>query len=121
MESRADRGRAEAGQAAAELVAVVPLLVVLTLALGQLAVAGHAAWAAANAARAGARVAHVGGDAERAALASLPGHLRDGARVEQGGAIEVRVRAPALLPGLPAIHLSASASLNPAAEDGDGR
>lgn len=114
------RCHSQSGQAAAELVAVVPLLIVLALALGQLAVAGHAAWAAANAARAGARAAHVGGDAERVALDALPGHLRDGADVSTEEAVEVHVRAPALLPGVPSIPVSASASLDPAAGGSGG-
>jgi TadE-like protein len=103
----------DAGQAAAELVAVVPLLVLVVIALAQLALAGHAAWSAANAARAGARAAHVGGDARSVALDSLPDHLRDGAEVEDSGPIRVRVEAPGLLPGLPRIPLSASAELDP--------
>jgi hypothetical protein len=96
-------------------VAVVPLLIVVVLALAQAAIAGHAAWSAANAARAGARVAHVGGDAKQAALSSLPDHLERGAEISDEDGIEVRVRAPALFPGLPSLPLSVSASLDPAA------
>ena len=107
----------ESGQAAAELVAVVPILVALVLVLGQAAVAGHAAWSAANAARAGARAAHVGGDAERAALSALPEHLDGSVEVGEESGVEVRVRAPALIPGLPSLPLSASASLDPMADD----
>ncbi len=112
--------RWESGQSAAELVAVIPLLLVVVLALAQAAIAGHAAWSAANAARAAARVAHVGGDAEEAALASLPEHLAKGAEIDDNNGVEVRVKAPALLPGVPSISLSASASLDPAAEDDGG-
>ncbi len=107
----------ESGQAAAELVAVVPILVALVLVLGQAAVAGHAAWSAANAARAGARAAHVGGDAERAALSALPEHLHGSVEVGGESGIEVKVRAPALVPGLPSVPLSASASLDPMADE----
>jgi hypothetical protein len=109
----------EQGQASAELLAVVPLLALLALALAQLALAGHAAWSAANAARAGARAAHVGGDAARAALDSLPDHLRGHAEVEDAGPIRVRVEAPGLVPGVPRIPLAASAALEPDA-GGDG-
>ena len=98
---------------AAELVAVVPLLLVVLLAVGQLAVAGYALWTAADAARAGARAAHVGGDPERAALSALPSWLEDGASVATDGPVEVDVRAPALVPGLPRIPVGAAAELEP--------
>ncbi len=106
-------GRAadERGQAAAELVAVVPLLLLLFLAVAQLAVAGFALWSAGDAARAGARAAHVGGDARAAALSALPGWLERGARIDAGGPVEVRVEAPALLPGMPPIAVSAATEL----------
>jgi hypothetical protein len=103
----------ESGQAAAELVAVVPLLIALIAIVAQLAVAGYALWSAGDAARAGARAAHVGGDAEGAALSALPGWLERDAEVEPAGPVEVRVRAPAVLPGVPAIPLSASTELGP--------
>ena len=103
----------ESGQAAAELVAVVPLLIALLAIVAQLAVAGYALWSAGDAARAGARAAHVGGDAEAAALSALPGWLERDAEVELAGPVEVRVRAPAVVPGVPAIPLSASTELGP--------
>ena len=53
----------------------MPLLLALLALVGQLAVAGYALWAAGDAARAGARAAHVGGDAQRAALSALPDWL----------------------------------------------
>lgn len=109
----------ESGQAAAELLAVLPLLLGAVLALAQLAVAGYALWSAGDAARAGARAAHVGADAERAALGALPSWLADGARVETAaGPVEVSVGAPALLPGLPEIRVDAGAGLDP--QPGDG-
>jgi len=111
-------GARERGQASAELVAIVPLVVVAVLAVAQLAVAGHALWSAGNAARAGARALHVGGDARAAARASLPASLRSEARIDASGPVEVRVRAPALLPGVPSLPLHAGAALNPAAGDG---
>jgi hypothetical protein len=105
--------RAAAGQASVELVAVVPILVGLALLVGQLAVAGWALWSAGNAARAGARAAYVGGSAGKAARSALPGPLRDGARVEAGDGVEVTVRAPALVPGIPRIPVSARTRLDP--------
>src|SRR5262245_2894881 len=103
MSSRRHRLRSETGQASVELVATLPALVVVALLMAQLAVAGWSLWSAANAARAGARAAYVGGSAGAAARSALPGPLRDGARVRAGGDVEVRVRAPGLVPGLPSI------------------
>jgi hypothetical protein len=107
----------ERGQASAELVAVVPLLVLAVVAAAQFMVAGWALWAAGNAARAGARVSHVGGDGERAALQALPRPLRKGAEVSDDDSLRVRVRAPGLVPGIPRLPISAATSLDPL---GDG-
>jgi hypothetical protein len=110
--------RDEHGQAAAELVAVVPILLIVVLAVAQLGIAGYALWSAGDAARAAARAGLVGGDPERAARSVLPGWLEDGAEVEAGDGVEVSVRAPALLPGVPSIPLHASTALDP--EGGGG-
>jgi hypothetical protein len=111
------RGRAaERGQAAVELVATIPALICILLALGQAAVAGYALWTAAQAARSGARAVLVGGDAEDAARSALPEWLEDGARIETAGPVHVSVGAPALLPGLPEIRVGAGADLDPAAQ-----
>lgn len=99
-----------------ELVAAVPVLLLATLVVAQLAVAGYALWSAGAAARAGARAGYVGGDAEAAARQSLPAPLRDDARVEASDGVEVRVRAPALIPGMPAVPVTARAGL----DAGDG-
>jgi hypothetical protein len=111
--------RSQAGQAAAELVAVVGILLIILLAVGQLAIAGYALWSAGSAARAAARAAEVGGDAEAAARSALPGWLERRARIEIGDPIEVRLTAPALLPGAPSIPISAETRFGPA-EVGDG-
>ena len=112
------RGRQD-GQAAVELVAVTPLLLVVVLALAQLAVAGYALWSAGDAARAGARAAHVGGDAEDAARSALPAWLERGAEVAVAGPVEVRVEAPAVAARAPAIPVTAAAALEPTgASDG---
>jgi hypothetical protein len=109
----------ERGQVAAELVAVVPILLIFVLVVGQLAVAGYALWTASDAARAGARAELVGGNAEAAARSVLPGWLEDGAKVQSGEGVEVRLRAPALLPGVPSIPIGAASSIDPmAADDG---
>jgi hypothetical protein len=114
-----NRAQQEHGQVAAELVAVVPILLVVLLAVGQLAVAGFAFWNASDAARAGARADLVGGDAEDAARSVLPSWLEHGAEIEAHGDVEVKLQAPALLPGMPSIPVGARAQLDPL-EAGDG-
>jgi hypothetical protein len=106
----------EHGQASAELVAVIPVLLIVTLVVAQLAVAGYALWSAGTAARAGARADYVGGDAQAAARHSLPASLRRGAHVKDSNGVEVRVRAPALIPGIPSVPVTARAGL----DAGDG-
>ena len=105
----------EDGQAAAELVVVVPLLLALLAATAQLAVAGYALWTAGDAARAGARAAEVGGDAEAAARSALPGWLEHHAEIDPAGPVEVSLQAPAVLPGLPPIPVTAVTDLDPGA------
>ncbi len=95
----------------------MPLVLVLTLAVAQLALAGYALWSAGAAARAGARAAHVGGDARAAARSALPAPLRKPARIDIHDPIEVRTAAPALVPGLPPVPVRASADLGPARSD----
>ena len=106
--------RTQAGQASVELVAAVPAVLLAGLVVWQLALAGHAAWACANAARVAARAEVVGRDARAAARSALPDHLRHGLRVEQadGGGVRVRVRVPLLLPARPGpVTVSAAAAL----------
>ena len=103
----------ESGQASVELVAVVPILIFVLLAVSQLSIAGYALWSAGLAARAGARAAQVDGDVEAAARSALPGWLRGGAAVEDGEPVEVTVQAPAPVPGGSPIALGARASLEP--------
>ncbi len=109
---------AERGQASAELVAVIPALLLAVLVAAQIGLVGWALWSAGSAARAGARAAHVGGDAEEAALRALPDHLRAGARVRDGDDVGVRIRVPTLIPSVPRIPLEAHAALAPEAGGG---
>jgi hypothetical protein len=109
-------GRGEEGTASVELVAVVPLLLLAVLAAAQIALAGQALWSASVAARAGARAALVGGDAEAAALGALPPALRRGAEVDGSDGVAVEVPMPRLLPQLPSLKLRARTELEP----GDG-
>ena len=101
----------ESGQASVELVAAIPALVLVTLLVAQLALAGYALWSAGDAARAGAG---------RPTSAETPGaprwprcrrQLRDDASVHAGDGLAVRVRAPALVPGLPRVAVTARAGL----------
>ena len=91
--------RRNEGQAAAELVALLPLVALLLAAAWQLVIAGHAAWAAGTAARAAARAAAVGADARSAARAQLPAALERGLRVRDrgSGTVEVTLRVPPVL------------------------
>lgn len=109
-------GRGERGTASIELVAAVPFLLLAVLAATQLALAGHALWAAGVAARAGARAALVGRDATAAARRALPPSLRDEATVESGEEVSVRVPVPRFLPGMPRVMVGAATDL----EAGDG-
>lgn len=106
--------RCQRGQASVELVGALPLLVVAALAAAHFALAGFALWSAANAARVGARAAHVGADVERAAERAVPAPFQATASRE-GARVRVRVRPPALLPFMPRPTLSAAAALEPGA------
>jgi hypothetical protein len=109
------RWRRTEGQAAAELVALLPLAALLVAGAWQLAVAGHAAWAADAAARAAARAAAVGDDARAAARRELPGRLGRDVRVREPGAgtVEVTVPIPRVL-GLPLLgHTTGTAHFRP--------
>ena len=103
------------GQAAAELVALLPLAALLLAGAWQLVVAGHAAWAAGSAARAAARASAVGADPRAAAREQLSGRLRRGLRVRDrgSGTVEVTLRVPPVL-GLPVLgHTTATAHFRP--------
>jgi hypothetical protein len=79
------------GQAAVELVAVLPFVAVVAVLLWQVAVAGQAAWLAGSAARAAARANAVGLDPVGAARRVLPRTLERGLRVRGGDDGDVRV------------------------------
>jgi hypothetical protein len=104
---RSVRARAR-GQASVEFLALLPALAAVLALAAQTAVVGWALWAAANAARAGARAQEVGGDARAVARRALPGALRSGATVLDRDGVRVRVRVPALVPGisLPPVEVS---------------
>jgi hypothetical protein len=108
--------RREEGTASVELIAVLPFLLLALLVAAQVAIAGQALWSASVAARAGARAKLVGGDATAAARRALPPALRDGAEVEDGDGVSVRVPVPKLLPRLPKVLVGARSGLE--ADDG---
>ncbi len=98
---RTHRLRSEAGQASVELVAVLPLVLLVGAVCWQFALAGHAAWLSAHAARAGARADAVGADVGAAARSALPDSLERGLEVERlkEGGVRVEVQVPLLLDG----------------------
>jgi len=103
------------GQATVELVALLPCLAAVLAVAWQLVLAGHATWAAAAAARAAARAAAVGGDPEAGARAHLPARLEHGLEVRRhaGGAVEVGLRIPAVVPALRLGRVHAEARFAP--------
>ena len=105
----------ERAQASAELVAIVPLVLLAALAIAQLVVAGWTLVTAGEAARAGARAAEVGANARAAARSALPQTLEPAHVDADGAEVTVRVVAPSLVPGLPAIPVSAGTALDPSA------
>jgi hypothetical protein len=91
----------ERGQASVELVAVLPLLVILGFAVWQAVVAGQAIWLAGAAARAASRAEALGADPAPAARDALPPRLEQGLRVRarDGGGVTVTVRIPSVFGG----------------------
>lgn len=102
--------RGRSGQAAVELVAVLPLVGLAAALCFHLALAGWGLWSAAEAARAGARAAAVGSKAHQVAIGALPAALRGQATVDfNAGRARVSVAAPTLLPGVSLPRLSVEA------------
>lgn len=94
--------RGTRGQSSVELVALLPLFLVLGLALAQVLAAGITRELAGHAAQAGAMaIVQDTGDPERAARAAIPGWSRRRTTVVvAGSSVVVQVRPPRLLPGL---------------------
>lgn len=91
--------RSDDGQAAVELVALLPLVGLLVALLWQALLAGETVWLSGGAARAAARAVAVGADPREAARAVLPPRLERGLRVERepDGAVALVLRVPAAL------------------------
>lgn len=97
----ARRPRSEAGQAAVELVALLPVFAAVALAILQALAAGAAAELADHAAQTGAVALAQGRDGAAAARAGLPGWARGRIDVRVSGTrVRVRLEPLALLPGL---------------------
>jgi hypothetical protein len=109
------RHRRDTGQAAVELLAVLPLLAAILAFAWQLIVAGHAAWAAVAAARAAARASALGADPAAAARAHLSKSLEHGLRIADrpGGAVRVSVEVPRILAGLSFGRVGATSRFRP--------
>ena len=104
----------QAGQASVELVATVPVVLLVGAVAWQLALAGHTAWLTAHAARAAARADAVGDGPGQAARSALPRSLEDELEVERlaGGGVRVSVKVPLLMREWDApVRVGASASL----------
>lgn len=101
------------GQAAVELVAALPALLLAALVALQLLAAGYALTLADGAAEAGALALASGGSAADAARAALPGWAEGDVSVRvRGETVSVRLRPPSPLPALAgrlAVTSSASA------------
>jgi hypothetical protein len=102
----------QGGQAAVELIAGLPALMLIAAVVMQLLAVGYTAVLAGDAAEAGALAIARGGAADVAARSAIPGWARHGMEVRRGvGAVHVQVRPPRLVPwvgGLLQIHASAA-------------
>jgi hypothetical protein len=89
------------GQASVELVGLIPLAVVVTLALAQALAAGASRSLAGHAAEAAALALVQGGDPRQAARDAVPGWSRSRMVVRvDGRRVMVRLTPPTLIPGL---------------------
>jgi hypothetical protein len=107
----------ERGQSSVEMVALLPLVLLVALVAAQALAAGRCRELAGHAAGAGASALLQGADARSAARDALPGWSR--ARLEvavSGRRVRVVLRPPGLVPGLgKALAASAEADAGPAA------
>jgi hypothetical protein len=106
----------ERGQAAIELVAAMPALLLAAIVALQLLAAGYAMTLADGAAEAGALALASGSPAAEAARGALPGWAADDVAVAvEGGTVTVRLRPPSPLRALAdRLMITSSASARPA-------
>lgn len=101
------------GQAAVEMVALLPLILIGLAGCWQAVLAAHTGWSASAAARAAARAHAVGAGELAAARAALPASLdgRVAVDADEGGeGVTVRIEIPAVVPGLHLGSLTARAA-----------
>jgi hypothetical protein len=100
------------GQAAVELVAGLPALLLAAIVVAQLLAVGYTAVLAGDAAEAGALAIARGGTPAPAARSAIPGWARGGMSVRRAvGAVHVQMRPPRLVPwtgSLLRIHATAA-------------
>jgi len=116
----ASRLAGERGQAAVELVAGLPALILCGLVAFQLLAVGYASSLAGDAAEAGAMAIAAGRPAAPAVRAALPGWARDRVDVStEGGALTVALRPPSPFAAIADdLEVSSSAWVRRAASDG---
>lgn len=103
------------GQSAVELVAVLPLIVLLGLMAWQAVVFGQAVWLSGAAARAAARAAALGHDPVAGARAVLPASLGRGVEVDADGdgSVVLRLAVPAVVVDVQLASLRTRARFSP--------
>jgi hypothetical protein len=95
------KAASERGQALVELLAAVPLVLILGVVLMQLLALGYSSVLAGSAAEAGALALAAGADPEAGVREALPGWSRARARVSvRGGRVRVALRPPSPLRAL---------------------
>jgi hypothetical protein len=111
---RTTRLSSAGGQASIELVALLPVLILVGAALAQGALAGWAVWTAGGAARAAARAHAIGAEPLPAARRAMPRALREGITLRTSGdEVRVAVRVPLLVAGGALTSVTARARLTP--------
>ncbi len=111
--TRSKRPQERSGQASVEFVAVLPALAVCLILAGQAVAAGWALWSAGNRrARGGAGRARRRETRRPRPGVRFPARLRGGAVIRSGDGVRVKVRVPALLPGVELPSVAASSTLD---------
>lgn len=103
--------RSSSGQASVELLAAIPLVVILGWSVWQAAIAGLTAERAAHGARVASRALGLGSSPRDAIRRALPSSVAKEAKVKSGqGSVTVSLPVPAVIPVFKLGEVSASAS-----------